>query len=222
MKQVKLSIVAIATLLSVQTIKAQTLDEVINKQIEALGGKEKLNGIKTVIMEGNMSAQGQDVGITITRSHQVGQRVDISVMGMTGYQINTPTNGWAFMPFGGQTEPEAWPDEQVKSSLSGLDLHGTFTNYKENGTTLELLGKETVDGEEAYKIKSVSKTGTETTYFISTKTNYLIKSTGMRKAGGEEREITTVYSNFKPTADGYVFPFTQIHQTVKSILIKLR
>ena len=70
MKKLQLSIFAIAILLS---IKAQTIDEVVNKNIEAMGGKEKLSSIKTLIMEGSMNAGGQDVGITVTKSHLVGR-----------------------------------------------------------------------------------------------------------------------------------------------------
>src|SRR5947209_4392004 len=115
MKKLQVSILAIASLLSIQTIKAQTIDEVVNKNIEAMGGIEKLMSIKTVRMEGTMNKMGQDIGITLTRSHLVGQRIDISVMGMAGYQINTPTTGFGFMPFIGQSAPEAWSDDQVKS-----------------------------------------------------------------------------------------------------------
>lgn len=208
MKKLQLSILAVASLLSMQTLKAQTVDEVVNKNIEAMGGKEKLLSIKTIRFEGTMNAMGQDVGITITKSHLVGQRVDIAVMGITGYQINTPTQGWAYMPFGGQTTPEAWPDEQVKTGLAQLDLQGAFTNYKDKGTQLELRGKETVDGEECNKIKVTFKNGTVTTYFISTKTNYIVKTSGIRKKDGEEKEIATTFSNYKPTTEGFIFAHT--------------
>ena len=205
MKKLQLSILAITTLLS---IKAQTIDEVVNKNIEAMGGIEKLSSIKTLIMEGSMNAGGQDVGITVTKSHLVGQRVDISVMGMTGYQINTPTQGWGFMPFGGQTTPEAWTDDKVKESIPQLDIQNAFNNYKEKVTQLELQGKETAEGEECNKVKATFKNGTVTTYFISTKSNYIIKTSGIRKIGGEEKEMSSTFSNYKPTADGFIFAHT--------------
>ena len=34
--------------------KAQTADEIINKYIDAIGGKEKISQVKTVYMEGDM------------------------------------------------------------------------------------------------------------------------------------------------------------------------
>ena len=41
MKQIKNGLLAIVTFLFIQTISAQTEDEIVNKHITALGGKEK-------------------------------------------------------------------------------------------------------------------------------------------------------------------------------------
>jgi len=208
MQKLQAGILAITLLLSIQTIKAQTAEEVVNKNIEAMGGKEKLLSIKTIKMEGAMNSMGQEVAIEITKSHLVGQRIDITVMGMTGYQLNNATQGWSFMPFNGQPAPEAWNEDQVKGGLPQLDIQGTFVNYKDKGTQLELQGKETAEGEECNKIKVTFKNAVVSTYFISTKTNYVIKTSGLRKIKGEEIEIITSFSNYKPTAGGFVFAHT--------------
>ncbi len=208
MKQFKMGVMAIAALISVQSIKAQTVDEVVNKHVEAMGGKDKLASLKTVRMEATMNTQGTDVDLVITKSHMVGQRFDIAVMGMNGYQIITPTGGWAFMPFMGQTAPEAMKDEQVKSAASGLDLQGTLFNYKEKGTQLELLGKEDVDAKPAFKIKATLKSGKVITYFIDAATYYIVKSVSNQNVNGQDMEVTNGYSNYKPTEGGYIFPFT--------------
>ncbi len=208
MKKIKLLVGALALLVFSNPLSAQTADEIISNHIQAMGGKEKLKTINTLRMEGTMNAMGQEVGITITKSHQAGQRLDISVMGMTGYQINTPTGGWNYMPFGGQSAPEAMPDEEVKSRLPQLDLHGTFTDYQDKGIQLELQGKETAENEECYKLKATFKNGNSTLYYISTKTHYVVKTTTTRNVQGQDMEISTVYSNYKATPDGYIFAYT--------------
>jgi hypothetical protein len=208
MKKIKLGIVVIVALISAQTITAQTVDEVVNKYVDALGGKEKLASLKTVKMEATMNANGADVDITITKSQMVGQRMDIAVMGMNGYQIITPTAGWSFMPFAGQTSPEAMKDEQLKSGISGLDLQGNLFNYKEKGNQLELLGKEKMGDAECYKLKATLKSGKIITYFIDTKTNYIVKSVSTQNINGDEKEVENGYSNYKATSNGFIFPFT--------------
>ena len=159
-----------------QFAQAQTVDEIIDKNITAMGGKEKLASLKSVKMEGNLSVMGNDVALVITTLHGAGMRADISVMGTENYQIVTPAKGTVFMPVQGMSEPTPMPEDQLKSATGQLDLQGALFNYKEKGSTVMLIGKETVDGEECYNIKLTNKMGTVTNYFISTKTNFKIKS----------------------------------------------
>jgi hypothetical protein len=210
MNKLKTLALAAAAMISMQASQAQTADDVVNKYIEALGGKEKLMSLKSVKMTGGLSVQGMDIGITVTILNGVGSRNDISVPGMgEGYQIMTPTKGWSYMPFQGQTSPEEVSEDRVKSSQAQLDLQGALLGYKEKGHQVELLGKETVDGAECFKLKLTNKNGKVSTLFIDTKTYYRIKSISTTNINGEDTEIETSYSDFRKTPEGFVFPFSQ-------------
>ena len=106
------------------------------------------------------------------------------------------------------TEPKEMDAEMVKGMQSSLDIQGQLFNYKEKGSTVELIGKENVEGEECYNIKLTNKTGNVTSYFISTKTHFKIKTSGKSNINGTETELTNTYSNYKQNADGYWFPYT--------------
>ena len=165
----------IMAMILVQFAHAQTADEVVDKYIAALGGKEKLMSLKTVKMEGSMSVQGTDLTITATRSHMVGMRMDIEVMGMSNYQVANTTKGASFWPVQGMDAPVDMEPEQYKSVSNQLDLHGALCNYKEKGHTVELLGSEKVDGNDAHKLKVTFKNGVVSNYFIDAKTGRLLK-----------------------------------------------
>jgi len=210
MKKFKIGLLAVAAIISVQFIKAQTADEVIDKYINALGGKEKLLLLKSVKMTGSLSVQGIDVGITVTVVQGVGSRNDISVPGMgEGFQVVNTTKGWNFMPFQGQTAPEEVSEDQVKASQGQLDLQGTLVNYKEKGSQVELLGKEKMEGADCYKLKLTNKGGKVTTLFIDANTWYRVKSVSKTTTPNGEEDVEIVYSDFKKTEEGYVFPFSQ-------------
>ena len=49
MIQIKLTFIAVAAICSVQTTKAQTVDEVVNKHVLAMGGQEILSSIREQI-----------------------------------------------------------------------------------------------------------------------------------------------------------------------------
>ena len=207
MKNLRIALFALASLFSF-TVSAQTADEVVAKHIEALGGKEKLATLKSLRMETNLSVQGMEIPVIVTRVHNVGQRVDISAMGMDGYIINTPTAGWSYMPFMGQSAAEAMPEDQVKEAADELDLQGVLFNYQEKGNKVELLGKEDVDGTECFKLKLTTKAGKERTFFVDPKNYYILRTVAKAVVMGQEQEVTVNYGDYKKTEEGFVFAHT--------------
>lgn len=191
-----------------QLAHAQTLDDVLEKHIAAMGGKEKLATLNSFRMEGNLNYQGTDVGIVITKLHDKGARTDISVMSTENYRIVTPTGGTVFMPVFGQASPTDMPADQLKAEQILLDLHGMFVNYKEKGIQATLAGKETVDGIECYKITATFKNGNTSNFFIDTKTDRVYKITTKGTVNGQDVETFNTYTNYKQTTDGYWFAYT--------------
>ncbi len=206
MKKTLLSAVAILAmnLFSV----AQTTDEIVDKHINALGGKEKLLQLNSLIFDGSLSVQGMDIPVKMYQSHNVGMRMDITVMGMTGYVISAMTEGWLFMPFQGHTAAEAMPAEAVKESADQLDLQGVLVNYKEKGHQVEYIGKEDFEGTECFKLKIITKNGVESTIFLDPVSYYVIKSVTKSKATGQEIDAVQTFSNYKKLDSGYVFAFS--------------
>jgi len=199
--------IVVASLCSIH-IQAQTLDEIMNRNIEAMGGKEKLLALNSLSMEGTMSFNGQSIPFTIIQLNGKGQKITITINGMVNYTIQTKDSGWTYFPIQGQTKPEATPPAVIKETSDGLDIQGSFINYQEKGHTVELIGKDDVDGTECFKIRMVTKSGLEETLFIDPGNFYVIKSVVKTKASGQEQEQTQIFSNFKKMDNGYVFPFS--------------
>ncbi len=211
MKKVQMCLFAVAVMMSIQSVKAQTADEVIDKYVTALGGKEKILSLKSVKKVGSLNVQGMDVGVTITRVQGVGSRNDISVPGMgEGFQVVNPMKGWDFMPFMGQASPEEVSVDKLKSSLSLLDIQGSLVNYKEKGSQVEMSGKEKVENAECYKLKLTDKQGVISTLFIDSKSNYLVKSIITAKSSNGDINTENSFGDFKKTEEGYIFPFSEV------------
>jgi hypothetical protein len=196
----------VITLFAACIARAQSLDEIIAKHIEAIGGADNWKKVNSIHQEGTINVQGNDVTVGLTVLDGKGFRQDISVAGMSGFQIVTPTAGWSYMPFQGQKEVEAMTEEDVKESQDELDATGDLVDYKEKGNTVELIGNEDVDGTDCYKIKVTSKQGKIKTYFIDPKSGYLIRSINKVKANGQEFDQVTNFSNYKKLPEGIVLP----------------
>ncbi len=185
---------------------AQTADEILDKSIQARGGADKLNNLKSLRMEGTLSVSGMDIPTKSVIVHKRGMRNELEVMGQSIVMAIDGDKGWMINPMAGGNAPMALPEDQLKASLSQLDLSG-ITNYKAAGTTAELLGKETVDGTEVYKVKMVTKDGPTMTHSIDTKNFNIIKTLIKVNVSGQDTEVETKMSNYK-VFEGISFPTT--------------
>ena len=206
MKNLIVLAMLILALVFVQFAQAQTVDEVINNHIAALGGKENLNKIQSVITEANLNIQGADIAVTLTQVNNKLARQDINANGMLGFDMLTEKEGWTYMPFNGMQKPEPKTAEEVKESSSDLDIAGPLVDYATKGHKVELLGKEAVDGTECYKLKVTLASGKDETFYIDPATNMIIRTKKMQKANGQETEIQTDYSDFRDV-EGVKMPF---------------
>ena len=204
----KLLFAAMLMFLSIATAHAQTADEIINKHIEAIGGKDAWKKVNSLKMTGSIMAQGTEISVVSSTLEKKGARQDITLGGMSGYAIVTPKEGWTFMPFGGQQKPEAMTAEDVKEAQDQLDVQGELLDYKEKGHTVEYLGKEDVEGTECYKLKVTMKGGLVKTEFIDPSSYYKIREVQKHTANGKESEQTVDYGNFQKLPEGIVVPMS--------------
>ncbi|MRG48718.1 hypothetical protein GFS24_26640 [Chitinophaga sp. SYP-B3965] len=191
---------------AVGTTKAQTLDEVVSKYITAMGGEAKLKALNSQIAEGSMSIQGMDFPLKVINLNKKAMRIEFEAMGTKNVQVITEKGGWMFLPVQQQTAPVDSDPADLADSQRDLDLTGELVDYKAKGHTAELIGKETIEGKELYKIKLTRKDASISNYFVDPATWYVAKRTSMKSIQGQEIEIVENFSDFKKSAGGYVYP----------------
>jgi hypothetical protein len=191
----------------------QTADELIDKNLKALGGADKLKALKSVRMTGKMKFGPVEAPFTISKSRPEAVRIDFTVQGMTGTQAYDGKTGWAVMPFMGKKDPEKMSDDQIKDIKDEADFDGPMVDYKNKGNKVEYLGKADVQGTPAYKLKVTTKDGNESTLFLDADSYLQIRSEGKRKIQGQEMETESTIGNYKEV-EGLLFP-TQIENHAK-------
>lgn len=187
-----------------QIISAQTTDEIVAKHIDAIGGREAWNKVSSLKIDGTLNVQGTEIQISSVHLHGQGMRQDITVQGVSGYQILTPTEGWTFLPFQGQNEVVAMSADEVKQSQNELDTHGSLLDYKDKGHSAEFAGMETIQGTDCYKIVLSLNSGKTETLYIDPRNYYLVRSSTKQTVNGEVQEMQTNYSAFEKTPEGIV------------------
>lgn len=211
MKAIKLSMLAAVILTAgMTTVKAQTADEILEKNAKAMGGSQAWENVKTLKLSGSMSQQGMDIGMDETMDLNKGIRIDISFMGMSGYQIITPQGGWRYMPFGGPAKIDTMKAEEAKESWSTMNIkERQTTDYKTKYAKTEYLGKDTINNAPCLKVKCVDKQGNESTNYFDASSYYLIRTEVKAKVNDEEQEVATSFGNYKKVdGSNIILPMT--------------
>jgi len=165
---------------------AQTVDDIINKYVDAMGGKDKLASIKSIYMEGTSVMQnGAEITQKMWKVDGKLMRREISSSMFNMISVVTDKEGWnQSQRTNGNFEPMT--AEMVTNMQSETDCAGPLFNYAAKGHKAELIGKEDVEGTECWKIKLTLKTGRDITYFINPTTFYIdrMATTGGGFGGG--------------------------------------
>lgn len=189
-------------------LAAETLDDVLAKHWEALGGKDKIAAVSSAKMVAKQVFGPQEVPATITWKRPDKVRMEFTLQGMTGIQAYDGTTAWMVMPFLGKNDPEEMTGDDLKDIIEQADLiEGPLYNWQEKGHTVEFLGEDTIEGTPAWKLKLTRKNGDESTIWLDKDAYVEIKSEGKRKRGDQEMDLETSFGDYKEV-DGLLFPFS--------------
>lgn len=186
---------------------SQTADGLVQKNIEAKGGIDKIKAIKSLRMTGKSAAGGFNatVGQENMRPNLV--RETFSIQGMTAVQAYDGTTGWAIQPFGGKKDPQLMGEDDLRDLLLDADFDGPLVDYKAKGNTVEFLGHDTVDGDDALRLKVTLKNGDIVYYYLDPDTSLEIRKETQEFIRGSIRENVVDLGSYKPV-NGVMYPFS--------------
>ena len=176
---------------------AQTVDEVIKKSIDAQGGAERLKAVKSLKVTGKIIQQAIEIPITIQQKRPAMVRVDVTFQGKTQTAAYDGDTGWKTDPFQGSADPEKVAGDELKELQEQSDMDGPLVDYKSKGHTVELMGKEDMEGTPVYKLKLTLKNGDVRNIFIDAENWLGLKVNLKRKTPGGEIEADQFVGNYK-------------------------
>jgi len=197
---------------TIQAAKAQdlTLDQILSKNEAALGGAEAIGKVQSLKMTAKMMVNGgqMEVNMTIQAKRPNMVRTESAIQGKSIIAAFDGTTGWMINPLMGSSAPQKM-DDKTTASMSANDLDdsiGSLSHLKAAGSTVELLGKDTVEGTAAYKVKVTRKNGMTATQYLDAETFLPIKVVAKVAQMGQEVEVESYPSNYKKV-EGVLFPF---------------
>lgn len=182
---------------SVTIPEGMTAHDVLEKYIEAIGGKEKLSEVTSYAIKAEADMQGTKLNLEIMKTSKNQFMQDIKVMG-NSMSKQVVDGGKGYMVVQGQRKELS--EEEVKK-IKEESVPFPELDLLLMDVTLE--GVEVIDGKKTYKIKLSD----EKTSFYDIETALKVRDEVNIEANGQPMNTTFDYGDYKEVA-GIKFPFT--------------
>jgi len=201
-----LTILAALALLA-PAARAQTVDEIIARNVEALGGMDKLQSIKTLRSTATLKMGSFQAAVESENKRPDKVRQEFILQGMAQVSAYDGKTGWQVNPFQGRKDPELLSADDTKDLQVAADIDGPLVNYKQKGSVAELVGHDSVEGTDCYKIKLTLKSGDVRYYYLDADSYMVIKLETQTIIRGSLQERDTYYGDYEKV-DSIYFPFS--------------
>jgi hypothetical protein len=195
-----------AMLVGPLTTSAQTVDEVIAKNIQAHGGMDKIKSVQTIRTSGKLSA-GQFRAAFLQENKRPDRvREETIIQGLAQVQAYDGKTAWQVNPFAGRKDAELLSADDLKGLQEDSDMDGPLVDYQQKGHSAELLGHDSVEGTDCYKVKLTLKNGDARIYFLDADSFLELKVENQTNIRGTVR-YTELYFGDYEQVNGIYFPF---------------
>jgi hypothetical protein len=192
-----------------QSAKAFTAEELIEKNLQARGGADKLRAVETMHMSGKMrfgggiEAQNQFYAVDGKKA-----RFELSLQGMTAINAWDGQGAWAVQPFQGRRDPQKTSEDDAKGLILAADIIGPLLDWKAKGSKVVYLGTEDIDGTDAHKVRVTFKNGDSRVVFLDPDHFLEIRVEDHQFVRGQEQVNSSDVGEYVQV-DGVYFPFEQ-------------
>lgn len=188
-------------------LPAQTAEELVNKNLQARGGIDKIKAIKTLRMTGRLQQGGFTAQFSQLAIAPNLVREALTVQGMSQIQAYDGATGWQINPFEGRKDAELLGEDDLRELVEEADFYGPLVDFKTKDNRIEYLGHDTVDGDDAYRLKVTLANGDIINYYLDPDTYLEIRTEKLQFIRGSVRETFVNLGSYKLVA-GVYFPFS--------------
>ncbi|REC52978.1 insulinase family protein [Chryseobacterium piscium] len=198
---------------TVQKVDANvTVASVVDKYINAIGGKANLSKVNSYTTNASMSMQGQNLDFKIVKAQGGKELQTVSAGGMTVQkQVFDGKTGYSEQ-MGQKVE---MTKEEIADNLKNTELFEELGFAK--SADYKLAGIEKINGEDSYAIKAGDKA-----YYYSVKTGLKTGETETVKTQGQTFTVPTTFADYKDVS-GVKMPYTiTVNQMGMEMVMKVK
>jgi len=199
------------------------VDEIVTSNLAARGGQEKIQAIQSLRHTGTATASGGRIARVVREIKRPGlYRLEFSSQGTKSVFAHDGETGWHVAPLEGVFEPQEVTEEtDADAGLDERDIEGPLVNWREKGHSVELVGRETLPGGEAFKLKVTLADGAIRYDYIDVASRLIVRSDVEETIRGRAVVLEETFSDFREVG-GLVFPhLIETHVTDRPEFIRI-
>jgi hypothetical protein len=188
-------------------LSAQSAEELINRNLQAKGGIDKIKAIRSLHATGKLQQGGFTAQVGALAMAPNLLRQSSTVQGMTQIQAYDGSTGWKIAPFEGRKDPQRLGEDELRDIQEDAIFLGPLLDYKAQGSRVEYIGKDLLDGDEVYRLKVTLKNGDIYYYYLDPETFLEVRMEKVQFIRGAVHESVIECGSYKLVAGVYM-PFT--------------
>jgi hypothetical protein len=163
------------------SLAAQSADGILAKHLQAMGGIDKLRAVHAIRLKGTLeAAPGVLLPLVIEEARPNKVRLEARSGDIVFVRLFDGVKGWSSDPSTGGV-PRPLTAQELKAAMRST-FDGDLVDLPSRGARLDSLGRQLVQGREAYGLKVVEKDGSASLHWIDAKSFLEVQS---------EREMDT-------------------------------
>jgi len=183
-----------------------TVDEILDKYVKAIGGKEAIEKIKSRTAKGSFEIEAMNMNGTIEMfakaPNKNATKIDLPGVGVVN-DVYDGSKGWDSNPMTGLRELTG---AELAAMKRRADFHSEI-HFKQQYPKMEVKGKEKVGSSEAYVIEATPDEGAPEKLYFDVNTGLIVRH-DLEVEGPQGKMATEVYTDDYKVVDGVKIPHT--------------
>ena len=174
------------------------LSAILERHVEALGGRANLESIDSMRVTGQVSASGGRRALVVREIARPGRvRTEFTFQGVTGVYAYDGNVAWEVSPLEGSLSPVEMSAEETAHTAGQADIDGPLVDWQAKGHQVALVGT-THEGErELYELEVTLAGGSVQSYFLDAETYLHVRTVATRELEGRTIEVDTVFGDYR-------------------------
>ena len=192
--------------LAEEAAKLPSVDDILKRNVEALGGEKAMRKLKNRVARGKieLAVFGAELPVVMRQAAPNKEMMELTIEGLgTIRDVFAGSKGWTETPDGTVTEKK---ERELVNKKIDADFYA-YLNFKKNYPTIELQGVEQVAGKKVFAVRMTPKKGDTDTFYFDAATGLVAGVASTAEMQGQEVKTRVLFRDYK-AVDGVQIPHT--------------